>query len=237
MLPPRTRLLSHIISPSIRTKSTSPTLPPAHTTLPTFLAHARSTALSPTSPVFIGTHYEYLCQQTLSHLGFTLQRTGGRSDRGIDLLGHWHLPSIPHPLRALVQCKALSSKLNPETVRELEGAFAGAPAGWRGENVVGVLCGKREATKGVREAVRRCGAPVVWVMVEDTREEEGTLVEGEGRIRQVLWNGRVSEIGAEGVVVGVKYTPAERGREVEREVVLTWKGEVWEPDIREVLDG
>ncbi|KAL8807691.1 MAG: hypothetical protein Q9182_000502 [Xanthomendoza sp. 2 TL-2023] len=236
MLCPRARLLSHILSSSIRTKSTSSTISPSHTSLPSFLAHARSTALSPTSPVYIGTYYEYLCQQTLSHLGFTLQRTGGRSDQGIDLLGHWHLPSLPYPLRALVQCKALSSRLNPETVRELEGAFVGAPAGWRGDSVVGVLCGKREATKGVREAVRRCGAPVVWVMVEDARDEEGTLREGEGRIRQVLWNARVSEMGVEGVGVGVKYTPAGSDRKVEREVVLTWKGEAWEPVIEEVVE-
>lgn len=87
-----------------------------------------------------------------------------------------------------------------------------------------VLCAKREATRGVREAVRRSGAPVVWVMVEE-------LEEGVGRVRQVLWNARVSEMGAEGMSVGVKYLPQrELGGKVEREMALTWKGEVWEPD-------
>ncbi|KAL8765230.1 MAG: hypothetical protein Q9209_007623 [Squamulea sp. 1 TL-2023] len=194
-----------------------------HNSLQTFLTHAKSTNLSPISTVYIGTYYEYLCLSTLRRLFFTLTRTGGRSDHGIDLLGHWTIPSIPFPLKTLVQCKALKAKTNPETVRELEGIFAGAPAGWKGENVVGVLCAKREATKGVREAVRRSAAPIIWVMVEDSGQAKG-------RIRQILWNQRVSELGAEGVGVGLRYLPGEEGNKVEKEVVLTWKGKVWDPD-------
>ncbi|KAL8711991.1 MAG: hypothetical protein Q9220_003687 [cf. Caloplaca sp. 1 TL-2023] len=196
---------------------------PTHTDLPSFLSHARSTSLSPTSTVYIGTHYEYLCQSTLSRLSFTLTRTGGRSDRGIDLQGHWTLPSLPTPLPILVQCKALKTKTSPEVVRELEGIFAGAPAGWRGEDTVGVLCAKRPATKGVREAVRRSGMPVVWVMLEDLGEGRG------GIVRQVLWNQRVSALGLGGMGVNLRYLPGGEGGEVEREAVLTWKGEVWEP--------
>ncbi|KAL9600074.1 MAG: hypothetical protein Q9219_003444 [cf. Caloplaca sp. 3 TL-2023] len=215
--------------------SSSAAKPPAHHDLPSFLAYADSTSLSPTSSLYIGTRYEYLCAATLRRLSFNLIRTGGRSDHGIDLLGHWHLPSLPYPLRALVQCKALKSKPGPSLVRELEGMYAGAPAGWRastqnnsneeGEannNVIAVLCAKREATKGVREAVRRSKVPVVWVMVEDLGGEEG-------KVRQVLWNERVREVGAEGVGVGVRYALGEG--EVGKEVRLTWKGEVWEPDV------
>ncbi|KAI4262035.1 MAG: hypothetical protein L6R42_002780 [Xanthoria sp. 1 TBL-2021] len=195
---------------------------PTHNSLQTFLTHAQSTNLSPTSTVYIGTYYEYLCLSTLRRLSFNLTRTGGRSDRGIDLLGHWTIPSLPFPLRVLVQCKALKAKTGPETIRELEGMFAGAPVGWRGENIVGVLCAKREATKGVREAVRRSAAPVIWIMVED-------LGQGRGKVRQMLWNQTVSQLGAEGVGVGVRYLPGAEGKEVEKEVGLTWKGEAWDP--------
>ncbi|KAL9000385.1 MAG: hypothetical protein Q9169_000902 [Polycauliona sp. 2 TL-2023] len=196
---------------------------PPHNSLETFLTHAKSTNLSTTSTVYIGTYYEYLCLSTLQRLSLTLTRTGGRSDHGIDLLGHWTIPSLPFPLRVLVQCKALKSKATPETVRELEGIFAGAPAGWRGENVIGVLCAKREATRGVREAVRRSAAPVIWIMVED-------LGHGRGNVRQMLWNQRVSQLGAEGVGVGVRYLPGAERKEVHQEIMLTWKGEVWDPE-------
>lgn len=62
--------------------------------------------------------------------------------------------------------------------------------------------------------------PVVWVMIED-------LGEGRGRVRQVLWNDRVDELGGEGVGVGVRYL----GGGVEKEMVLMWKGELWEPGL------
>ncbi|KAL8726466.1 MAG: hypothetical protein Q9166_006697 [cf. Caloplaca sp. 2 TL-2023] len=202
----------------------------SHNSLPSFLTHARSTALAPTSSVYIGTYYEYLCQLTLGRLFLTLTRTGGRSDHGIDLLGHWHLPSLPFPLRVLVQCKALKAKTSPETVRELEGIFAGAPAGWRGETVIGVLCAKREATKGVRDAVRKSKVPITWIMVEDVGE-------GKGMVKQILWNEKVSALGLEGMGVGVRYLPAEEGTQVEKDVVLTWKGEVWEPDEEQIWEG
>ncbi len=96
--------------------------------------------------------------------------------------------------------------------------MVGAPNGWRGSRTVGVLCAKRAATKGVMEAVRRCGIPVVWVMIEDVGE-------GQGSVRQVLWNKKVAELGGEGVGVGVKY--GERGRE--RVSVLMWEGREWDP--------
>ncbi|KAL8936812.1 MAG: hypothetical protein Q9211_004000, partial [Gyalolechia sp. 1 TL-2023] len=179
--------------------------------------------------LYVGTYYEYLCLATLRRLSFTLTRTGGRSDRGIDLLGHWHLPSIPEPLRVLVQCKAQNSSLTPSLVRELAGIYAGAPAGWRNDGAdgktVAMLCGKKAATAGARDALRSCKVPVVWVAIEDS----GT--DGPGKVKQVLWNQRVNELGAEGVGVGLRYMPGGRpGFELEKEVVLTWQGKVWEPD-------
>ncbi|KAL8929194.1 MAG: hypothetical protein Q9208_001277 [Pyrenodesmia sp. 3 TL-2023] len=221
----------HSRSPRLSARLSSTKTVPPHNSLSTFLTHARLNSLSPTSTVYIGTHYEYLCLQTLARLSFSLTRTGGRSDHGIDLVGHWHLPSLPYPLRVLVQCKALRAKPKPWVIRELEGMYAGAPSGWRnGERTVALLCAKREATKGVREALRGCGVPVVWVMVEDTG--------GQGRVRQVLWNAKVSELGAEGLGAGVKYMPSEmEGAGLEKEVVLTWKGEVWEPDLGKEEEG
>ena len=125
--------------------SQSPLKPPAssanHRDLFTFRDHARSTDLSPTSTVYVGTTYEYLCTQTLLRLGFKdLIRTGGRSDKGIDLLGHWALPSKTSPAKevpVIVQCKAVSRKPGPEMIRELEGALSNAPGEWRGEDTVG----------------------------------------------------------------------------------------------------
>ncbi|MCJ1474453.1 hypothetical protein MMC13_003111 [Lambiella insularis] len=191
--------------------------PPPHTSLASFIAYANETHLSTSSTVYVGTYYEYLCAEALHRLGFTLTRTGGRSDAGIDLLGSWELPDLSAPLPCIVQCKNLQAKAGPNLVRELEGAFAGAPAGWRGENVVGVLCTGREATKGVQD-----------------------VGEGVGRVRQLLWNQKVGALGAEGVGVGIRYSS--RGDlnfevgEIDGEVVLTWKGEVWQPDGHHGID-
>ena len=181
------------------------------------LNYANLASLSPTS---IGTRYEYLCASSLSRLSFSVMRTGGRSDAGIDLLGTWRLPTLPYPLRVLVQCKALKAKILPETVRELEGVAAGAPEGWRNDKTIGVLCAKRPATKGVREAVMRSGTPILWIMIEDTGKSEG-------RVKQVLWNQKVSELGAEGMAVGLRHV-CEMGEPMDSEAVLLWKGKPWE---------
>ncbi|KAF2228175.1 hypothetical protein BDZ85DRAFT_187432, partial [Elsinoe ampelina] len=164
-----------------------------HNSLPTFLHHARTTSLSPTSTVYIGTHYEYTCLLALRSLGFTLHRTGGASDLGIDLLGVWRPPSLSasEEIKVIVQCKAEVPK--PQFVRELEGALGSAPTGWKGEGTMGWLVARGEATKGVREAVRRGRGALGFVFVEK-----------EGRVRQVLWNGRAGER-LVGVGVGVKY--------------------------------
>ena len=104
-------------------------------------------------------------------------------------------------------------------VRELEGMLAGAPEAWReGGGTVVVLCSTKGATVGVREAVREARVPVLWVGVE-----------GAGWVRQLFWNERVVGLGVEGVGRVVRYVPGGEGGGLEKEVVLTWKGEVWEP--------
>jgi len=158
---------------------------------------------------------------SLRRLHLSLTRIGGRSDAGIDLVGYWHLPpNTPHPLRVLVQCKALRVKAKPNLVRELDGMFAGAPAGWRSDRVLGMLVSSREATSGVREALGKSPWPLVWA-----------LVGLDGVVRQCLWNQRAAEVGLEGVGVTVRYLPQRGGESVEgvkSEVALTWKGEVIE---------
>ncbi|KAL2056341.1 hypothetical protein ABVK25_003364 [Lepraria finkii] len=198
--------------------------PPAssanHRDLLTFRDHSRSTDLSPTSTVHVGTTYEYLCAQTLLHLGFKdLIRTGGRSDKGIDLLGHWVLPpktspakEVPVEVPVIVQCKAVSRKPGPEMIRELEGALSNAPGEWRGGNMAGGRCATREAPGGVREAVRMSEKGVVWIMVEDLDEGVGTTEREEparrgGRVKQILWNEKVAKMVGDNVGAGVRYVP------------------------------
>ena len=213
------------------TPATSPPTPlpttstSQHTSLATFLEYAKQVNLSPTSTVYQGTYYEYLCLSSLSRLGFTLSRRGGANDAGVDLLGHWNIPGLPYPLKAIVQCKSLKNGLRPHVVRELEGAFIGASPGWRGDSVVGVLCALSKATKGVREAIKRAERPIVWVLIQGQGEEAGE----EGLVKQVLWNERVTELGAQGLGVQVRYLLGEEG-EVGTEAVLTWEGKVWEPE-------
>jgi hypothetical protein len=197
---------------------------PRHSCLPSFLRYAQSTGLDPTSTVYSGTYYEYLCSIALRRLGFSLVRTGGRSDAGIDLLGTWSLPHSTEPLKCIVQCKNLKAKAGPNLIRELEGAFVGAPLDWKGEDVVGILCAGKEATKGVRDAVRSARRGIVWANVEDVGE-------GVGRVRQFFWN---QKAGVDGVEVGLRYLPRinEMGKSVvDTEVILTEGGEVWEPNI------
>jgi hypothetical protein len=253
-------------TPTTATNSNTalPPLPPnapttLHNSLPTFLAHARRTSLSPTSTTYIGTYYEYAVLHTLRRFGFNLTRNGGRGDAGIDLLGTWHLPpqfssggsptgrgSGPGPLRVLVQCKALKAKLGPNLIRELEGAFVGAPAGYRASpagGVVGVLVSPREATKGVRDAMARSRWPMVWVMLEVRQrvqqvqkhsgdegaggdpapvEVTGSAV---GRAKQMLWNKAAGSAGLEGLDVTIRYDQAVEGEDgLGRECVLMWQG-------------
>ena len=168
-----------------------------HSSLASFLVHARNTGLSSKSSLYTGTLYEYLCLETLSSpaYGFSLTRIGQRNDAGIDLIGEWKPPvslsktsiktetdivhDFPFPLRVLIQCKSSRNKLSPNVVRELEGCVAGAPAGWKGSNTLAILCAKKEASKGVRDAVRDAGMGVVWVLIEEG-EGGATLGESEG---------------------------------------------------------
>ena len=140
-------------------------------------------------------------------------------------------------------------------IRELEGAVSATER--ERERVVGVLCAKREATAGVREALRRCRRGVVWVMIEDSEEvserrggvnEEGKgkseKVDGVheglvGRIKQILWNEEVGRMVGSRVGAGVRYIPdGVKGKGAwSKEVVLMVEGRVWVPDAQGMEQG
>lgn len=129
----------------------------------------------------------------------------------------------------LIQCKA--SKLSPALVRELEGAYAGAPAGWRGEGVLGVLVSTQASTKGVSAAVQRSRWPLGVMQV--TRE---------GTVKQFVWNAVAAQAGLEGMGVAVRHSnpgAAENDKIVPipeagqsglgQSICLTWMGKLWRP--------
>lgn len=180
-----------------------------HHDLASFLVYAERSGLDPKSTLYVGTHYEYTVAQTLSKYGFYLRRIGGHSDYGTDLLGTWTVRSSPEPLKVLVQCKAIARKSAPNLIRELEGAFVGAPIGWRGTGVLGIFVTEKPATKGVRASLARSKWPMVFIAC--TRE---------GIVQQILWNGRAEEEGLETLGVGTRYC----GDSASPELMLTWKG-------------
>ncbi len=180
-----------------------------HHDLPSFMRYAERSGLDQASKVFIGTHYEYTAAAALRALGFYLRRIGGASDRGIDLLGTWAVPSASQPLHVMLQCKA-TARPAPHLIRELEGAVVGAPAGWRGPSSLGLLVTDKKATKGIRDALGRSRWPMGFVSCSRT-----------GQLEQILWNRRAEEEGLEGMGVGIRYP--EDGT-MEQQLVLTFKG-------------
>lgn len=197
-----TRLVSTLIYPD----------PPSnnHHDLPSFLAYAERSGLDQKSTLYVGTHYEYTVAQVLSKYCFYLKRVGGHSDYGIDLLGTWTVPSSKEPVRVLAQCKAIARKSSPNLVRELEGAFVGAPVGWKGHGVLGVFVTEKPATKGVRDSLARSRWPMCFISC--TRA---------GLVQQMLWNRRAEEEGLEGLGVGMRHG----GGDGESKLSMLWKGQ------------
>lgn len=170
---------------------------PHHSDLDSFVSYAKRTGLGQSSTVYVGTHYEYKVAHSLSRYGFFLKRIGGSSDYGTDLVGTWTLPSPESStlsMRTLVQCKAGSQRVGPRHVRELEGAFVGAPVGWRGAGVLGVLVSEWPATKGVRDSLGRSQWPMVCMCCSR-----------DGLVSQMLWNQRAQELGLDGYGVSIRH--------------------------------
>lgn len=166
-----------------------------HSDLPSFHEYVRRSGLDEKSTVYVGTHYEYTVAAALSKYGFFLKRIGGASDYGTDLLGTWTPPSTAHELRVLLQCKAGAQRVGPHHVRELEGAFVGAPPGWRGTGVLALLVSEKAATKGVRGSLGRSRWPMGYACCSK-----------EGVVRQMLWNRRAEEEGLDGFGVVARYS-------------------------------
>lgn len=186
-----------------------------------------SSNVTPTS-VHVGTTYEHLCLRILCRLGFSLTHTGGKSDKGIDLLGVWE-PPVPtcagSPLRVIVQCKAHAGQVQPALIRELEGAVAGAPGQWRNDDTIAVLCTPKGATGGIRDAMRMAERGIIWVTIEETWSSG--KVEAQATITQLLWNDCVRRVVADGLGAGLKFSLGRSG--MEQEVVLMLNGRVWQP--------
>ncbi|KAF2459782.1 hypothetical protein BDY21DRAFT_299093 [Lineolata rhizophorae] len=169
----------------------------AHSSLSSFLDHARRTGLSPHSSVYKGTLFEYRAVDALACLGFDLTRVGRANDRGIDLRGWWRLPSAgggggdggaftgdttQADVPVVAQCKADVVAAQPRAVRELEGAMAGAPPGWKGDGVLGLLVARGRATAAVRDAVARSRRPLGFIAAQIV-----------GRIVHFMWNKAAAE--------------------------------------------
>jgi hypothetical protein len=165
-----------------------------HKNLTTFLAYVERSRLDKRSTVYKGTLYEYTIAETLSQYGFYLKRVGGASDRGMDLLGTWTIPSTTDTMKVIVQCKAGAKSPGPSNVRELKGALKAAPPGWRGADVLGLLVSEKPATKGVQDELHT-DMPLAYICCSR-----------EGTVAQVLWNHRAQEIGLEGMSVGVRHS-------------------------------
>ncbi|KAK5175473.1 uncharacterized protein LTR77_000612 [Saxophila tyrrhenica] len=200
-----------------------------HCDLASFLEYTSSIGADPDSTTYRGTHYEYTVAAALHSFGFQLQRTGGSNDLGIDLVGALALPSssspdrssgraketlsssAPFELRVIGQCKI--SRPEPRMVRELEGAYVGAPAGWKGQHVLALLVSHGSSTKGVRDALQRSRWPLALLQVT-----------AEGWLKQFLWNAAAAEAGLEGLGVTARHSgaDADEGRHT---IALTWMGE------------
>ncbi|RGP73755.1 hypothetical protein FLONG3_6246 [Fusarium longipes] len=181
-----------------------------HSDLATFLTYVERTSLNKTSTVYRGTHYEYTVADTLSQYGFFLKRVGGQSDRGMDLLGIWTLPSTSQTSKVIIQCKAGARSTSPMYIRELKGAMAVAPPGWRGTDVLGLLVGEKPATKGVQKEINTADVALGYVCCTK-----------EGQVMQLLWNLKAQEMGLDGVSVGVKY-----GEDKKNQIVLMRGGKM-----------
>lgn len=191
-----------------------------HHDLQSFLEFAARKKLDPESTVYKGTHYEYTVMESLKQFGFQLHRSGKSNDKGIDLIGHWDLPGEPHQIKVLVQCKV--SRATPANIRELAGAYAGAPSEWQGESVLALLASSKAATKGVLQGAQA------------SKSALGVLhVESDGLTRQFVWNHAAGQRGLAGIGVTAKYQQeqsrnplADQGiKETIKTVTLTWNGQ------------
>ena len=175
--------------------------------------------MKPNTTVYKGTHFEYTVMEALKEFGFHLHRTGKANDKGIDLLGHWDLPAEPFQMKVLIQCKV--SQASPASFRELEGAYAGAPVEWQGENVLALLASSKRLTGGVLEGATRSQSPVGALHIEQN-----------GLVRQFVLNAVAGKRGLAGMGVTSRYQEGQQqtpnapvGKtQTFKTIALTWNG-------------
>ncbi|KAF1949512.1 hypothetical protein CC80DRAFT_529372 [Byssothecium circinans] len=202
--PPQTLIPRRIVTTS--TSNTAPIDVPKlivspgsthHNSLSTFLTYAERKNLNKASTVYVGTLYEYTAAVSLLRLGFSLLRTGRKSDAGIDLIGHWVLPPFREPIPVIVQCKGTKYNSAPTHIRELEGSFSNVPPEWKSRNdVLGLFVTAHNATSGVLHTISTSRRPLAFVKITP-----------DGTVEQLLWNHAASERGLEGVGVTLRHTP------------------------------
>lgn len=171
-----------------------------HNSLETFLAYSARTGINRSTPVWVGTHYEYTAAKYLQRLGFSLVRTGGACDSGIDLIGYWTLPELPAPIPVILQCKlrATPRLIGPHHVRELRGAFYNVPLGWETSDVpvMALLVVSGPPSKGTIDALAALRRPMGFINMTT-----------EGIIKQFLWNKAARLQLLEGVGVTLRHSP------------------------------
>lgn len=216
---PKTPVTKRSPSPKRRQSLLAP--PQKHHDLASFLEYAERANLKKGTTVYKGHHYEYTVVEALKRYNFTLQKMGRQNDLGIDLLGTWHLPAEPHELRIIISCKA--SKPKPCFVRELEGAYVGAPAGWRGQDVMALLVTRDPATPGVRDALQRSRLPMGFAQITEL-----------GYMQQLMWNHAAQESRLTGMSVTNTYRKPEGepltssvGGRLPGAISLLWMGKQW----------
>lgn len=188
-------------SPSSALDLTSP-----HHDFMSFRAYARRTGLDPASTVYTGTSYEYLTQDTLRSYGFDLHRVGGRGDRGVDLIGLWHVPHVSkvtgqwkehtngngktevetETLRVMLQCKRMvgkRAKIGPNLVRELDGAVRSARLG----ALFDAVAPKEQGTAEHETRANPTSGPAIGMLVGTKPATKGVLDSMRRSTRPLVW--------------------------------------------------
>jgi hypothetical protein len=141
-----------------------------HTDLESFLSRKD---LNSDTNVHKGTLYEYetiLCLQ--KSFGIISKRVGGGNDFGIDFRAKWKLPN-DKKLNLVGQCKNISKKCSPNSIRELEGVL-----GMEAEDTLGILSSKSGFSK---QSIRRfIASPCPLILV--------CVVHNGKRCKSFIWN-------------------------------------------------
>ncbi|CDH58838.1 predicted protein [Lichtheimia corymbifera JMRC:FSU:9682] len=196
----QTLVCRRLLIPNSRCKSTS-----AITDLASFLK--TSQGKDQTTSTFRGTLFEWqTCEALQKGMGMQLRRTGGRSDRGVDLYGEWPIETIINhgikgqertlssssstPPCVIVQCKNIKSGCTPDHIRSLVGAVVLANDSTR--DTIGILAGVRPFTREVTEHFMGSNVPLGLARIKNTS------------VQSLLFNAAAEDV-LQGLVVVTEY--------------------------------